>query len=194
MSFEIHVSGHVKDVVDETLPGLVDSLIASGITAGDPDLWGPDAAPEAARRLGWVEAVSVSRPLVPEIEALRAELAERGITRLVLAGMGGSSLAPEVITATANLPLTILDSTAPGQVLAAIDGDAETGGLTETALIVSSKSGSTIETDSVRRAFEAAWTDLGIDPAAHIVVVTDPGSPLDVSAREAGYRVFQERP
>ncbi len=194
MSFEIHVSGHVKDVVDETLPGLVDSLIASGITAGDPDLWGPDAAPEAARRLGWVEAVSVSRPLVPEIEALRAELAERGITRLVLAGMGGSSLAPEVITATANLPLTILDSTAPGQVLAAIDGDAETGGLAETALIVSSKSGSTIETDSVRRAFEAAWTDLGIDPAAHIVVVTDPGSPLDVSAREAGYRVFNADP
>ena len=74
MSFEIHVSGHVKDVVDQTLPGLVDSLIASGITAGDPDLWGPEAAPEAARRLGWVEAVSVSRPLVPEIEALRAEL------------------------------------------------------------------------------------------------------------------------
>lgn len=194
MSFEIHVSGHVKDVADQTLPGLVDSLIASGITAGDPDLWGPEAAPEAARRLGWVEAVSVSRPLVPEIEALRAELSERGITRVVLAGMGGSSLAPEVITATANLPLVILDSTAPGQVLAAIDGDAEQGGLAETVLVVSSKSGSTIETDSARRAFEAAWTDLGIDPAAHIVVVTDPGSPLDVSAREAGYRVFNADP
>jgi glucose-6-phosphate isomerase len=94
VSFEIHVSGRVKHVVEATLPTLVDALVASGITAGDPDLWGPDAAEEAARRLGWVNAVTVSRPLVPEIEALRAELVGRGITRVVLAGMGGSSLAP----------------------------------------------------------------------------------------------------
>lgn len=194
MSFEIHVSGRVKAVVDETLPGLVDSLIASGITAGDTDLWGPDAAAEAARRLGWVDAVTVSRPLVAEIEALRADLSARGVTRVVLAGMGGSSLAPEVIAATSGVPLVILDSTAPGQVLAAIDGDAEAGGLEQTVLVVSSKSGSTVETDSARRAFEAAWRDLGIDPAERIVVVTDPGSPLDASAREAGYRVFNADP
>ncbi|WP_299087903.1 glucose-6-phosphate isomerase [uncultured Microbacterium sp.] len=194
MSFEIHVSGHVKDVVAETLPGLVDDLVASGITAEDSDLWGPDAADEASRRLGWVGAVTVSRPLVAEIEALRADLVARGITRVVLAGMGGSSLAPEVIAATAGVPLVILDSTAPGQVLAALDGDAETGDLTKTVLVVSSKSGSTVETDSARRAFEAAWTDLGIDPAERIVVVTDPGSPLDESARAAGYRVFPADP
>lgn len=92
------------------------------------------------------------------------------------------------------MPLVILDSTAPGQVLAALDGDAETGDLTKTVLVVSSKSGSTVETDSARRAFEAAWTDLGIDPAERIVVVTDPGSPLDESARTAGYRVFTADP
>lgn len=201
MSFEIHVSGRAEDVVDATLPRLVDDLVASGITAGDADLWGPAAAAEASRRLGWVDAVSVSRPLVPEIEALRADLVARGITRVVLAGMGGSSLAPEVIAATAGVPLVILDSTAPGQVLAAIDGgeiiDDEgttAGGLAETVLVVSSKSGSTVETDSARRAFEAAWRDLGIDPADRIVVVTDPGSPLDESARAAGYRVFNADP
>ncbi|WP_336631395.1 MULTISPECIES: glucose-6-phosphate isomerase [unclassified Microbacterium] len=194
MSFEIHVSGHVKNVVEYTLPGLVDDLVASGITAGDADLWGPDAAAEAAHRLGWVNAVSVSRPLVPEILDLRAALVARGITRVVLAGMGGSSLAPEVIAATAGVPLVVLDSTAPGQVLAAIDGDAEQGGLAQTVLVVSSKSGSTVETDSARRAFEAAWRDLGIDPAEHIVVVTDPGSPLEESARAAGYRVFTADP
>src|SRR5690606_17332858 len=72
--------------------------------------------------------------------------------------------------------------------------DAESGGLDRTVLVVSSKSGSTVETDSVRRAFEAAWTDLGIDPAGRIVVVTDPGSPLDESARAAGYRVFNADP
>ena len=194
MSFEIHVSGHVKSVVEQTLPGLVDALVASGVTAGDADLWGPDAAAEAAQRLGWVDAVTVSRPLVAEIEALRADLNARGITRIVLAGMGGSSLAPEAIAATAGVPLVILDSTAPGQALAAIDGDAEAGGLEQTALVVSSKSGSTVETDSARRAFEAAWRDLGIDPADRIVVVTDPGSPLEASAREAGYRVFTADP
>ncbi|SDQ17534.1 glucose-6-phosphate isomerase [Microbacterium sp. cf332] len=194
MSFEIHVSGHVGDVVERTVPQLVADLVASGITAGDADLWGPDAAPEAARRLGWVQAVTISRPLVAQIEALRAELTARGITRVVLAGMGGSSLAPEVIARTHGVPLTILDSTAPSQVLAAIDGDSESGGLAETVLVVSSKSGSTVETDAARRAFAAAWGDLGIDPADRIVVVTDPGSPLESEAHEAGHRVFTADP
>jgi glucose-6-phosphate isomerase len=103
--------------------------------------------------------------------------------------MGGSSLAPEVITRTAGVELTVLDSTAPGEVLAALDS-----GLERTALIVSSKSGSTVETDSQRRAFEAAFRDLGIDPAERIVVVTDPGSPLEESALSAGYRVFTADP
>ncbi|MGN6218905.1 MAG: glucose-6-phosphate isomerase, partial [Microbacterium sp.] len=194
MSFDIHLSGHVKSVVDETLPGLVASLVASGITAGDASLWGPDAEAEASQRLGWVEAVSVSRPLVPEILALRERLRAQNVTRVVLAGMGGSSLAPEVIAQTSGVPLVILDSTAPGQVLAAIDGDAEGGDLTRTVLVVSSKSGSTVETDSAKRAFEAAFRDLGIDPAERIVVVTDPGSPLDQSARADGYTVFNADP
>ncbi|MEN2741113.1 glucose-6-phosphate isomerase [Microbacterium sp. X-17] len=194
MSIDIHLSGRVADVVKETLPGLVADLVASGITAGDPALWGPDAEQEASNRLGWVQAVSVSRPLVPEIDALRAQFLEKGLTRFVLAGMGGSSLAPEVIAQTDGVPLVIVDSTAPGQVLAAIDGDAEAGGLDKTVLIVSSKSGSTVETDSAKRAFEAAYRDLGIDPAERIVVVTDPGSPLEEGARADGYRVFTADP
>ncbi len=194
MSFDIHLSGRVKTVVDETLPGLVAELVASGITAGDPTLWGPAAEEEASRRLGWVQAVSVSRPLVPQIEALHRELAAQGVTRVVLAGMGGSSLAPEVIARTAGVPLVILDSTSPGQVLAAIDGDAQSGDLSKTVLVVSSKSGSTVETDSAKRAFEAAFRDLGIDPIERIVVVTDPGSPLDQSARADGYTVFNADP
>lgn len=194
MSFDIHLSGHVKSVVDATLPSLVASLVASGITAGDSSLWGPEAEEEASRRLGWVQAVSVSRPLVPQIEALRQQLAAKGVTRVVLAGMGGSSLAPEVIAQTAGVPLVILDSTAPGQVLAALDGDPQQGDLTNTVLVVSSKSGSTVETDSAKRAFEAAFRDLGIDPLERIVVVTDPGSPLDQSARADGYTVFNADP
>lgn len=194
MTFDIRLTGRAKAVVEETLPGLVAGMVASGLTAGDPTLWGAAAEDEASRRLGWLQAVSVSRPLVPEIEALRAELVAAGLTRVVLAGMGGSSLAPEVIAQTAGVPLLILDSTAPGQVLSAIDGDPETGGLDRTVLVVSSKSGSTVETDSARRAFEVAFRDVGIDPAQRIVVVTDPGSPLEESAREAGYRVFTADP
>ncbi|WP_439593162.1 glucose-6-phosphate isomerase [Microbacterium sp.] len=194
MTFDIHLTGHVKAVVAETLPGLIADLVASGITAGDATLWGPAAEAEASKRLGWVQAVTVSRPLVPEIEALRADLVAKGVTRVVLAGMGGSSLAPEVIAQTAGVPLVILDSTAPGQVLAALDGDAESGGLQQTVLVVSSKSGSTVETDSAKRTFEAAFRDLGIDPLERIVVVTDPGSPLDVAARADGYRVFNADP
>jgi glucose-6-phosphate isomerase len=194
MSFDIHLSGHVKSVVDATLPGLVASLVASGITAGDATLWGPEAEDESSKRLGWVEAVSVSRPLVPEIVALRQTLVAQGVTRVVLAGMGGSSLAPEVIAQTAGVPLVILDSTAPGQVLAALDGDTQAGDLAKTVLVVSSKSGSTVETDSAKRAFEAAFRDLGIDPLERIVVVTDPGSPLDQAARADGYTVFNADP
>lgn len=194
MTFAVKVTGHAAAVVDSELPRLAGSLVASAVTAQDSTLWGPAAEDEASRRLGWVQAVSVSRPLVPEITALRDALVAQGVTRVVLAGMGGSSLAPEVITRSAGVPLVILDSTAPGQVLAAIDGDAESGGLRETVLVVSSKSGSTIETDSAKRAFEAAFRDLGIDPAERIVVVTDPGSPLEQSARADGYRVFTADP
>ncbi|MCA1306492.1 glucose-6-phosphate isomerase [Microbacterium esteraromaticum] len=189
MTVSVHVSGAAKVAVDELVPGLVANLVASRLTAGDDELWGPDAREEASVRLGWVEAVSVSRPLVPQIIALREELAAQGVTRVVLAGMGGSSLAPEVIANTAGARLTILDSTAPAQVLDAIDDD-----LSDTVLVVSSKSGSTVETDSQRRAFEAAFSDLGIDPVGRIVVVTDPGSPLETAARDAGYRIFSADP
>ena len=66
--------------------------------------------------------------------------------------------------------------------------------LERTVVVVSSKSGSTVETDSQRRAYEAAFTEAGIDPAGRIVVVTDPGSPLDQEARAAGYRVVNADP
>lgn len=189
MTVSVHVSQAAETGVDQLVRVLVDDLVASRVTAADSDLWGADASAEASVRLGWVDAVSNSRPLVAEIVALRDDLRARGVDRVVLAGMGGSSLAPEVIANTAGVPLTILDSTAPAQVLRAIDD-----GLARTALVVSSKSGSTIETDSQRRAFEAAFSDLGIDPAERIIVVTDPGSPLEASARDAGYRVFTADP
>lgn len=171
------------------VPALVAERVASRIAAGDATLWGAAAEAESSIRLGWVKAAEISRPLVAEIIALRDELRAAGIDRIVLGGMGGSSLAPEVITRSAGVPLTVLDSTDPGQVRAALADRLE-----RTAVVISSKSGGTVETDSQRRAYEAAFTAAGIDPAARIIVVTDPGSPLEASARAAGYRVFNADP
>ncbi|RNE66504.1 glucose-6-phosphate isomerase [Cryobacterium tepidiphilum] len=189
MSVRISVSGASADAVRAAVPGLVSDKVASGIHGQNADLWGPDAQSESAKRLGWTDAVAISRPLVDEITALRDELRQAGVDHIALAGMGGSSLAPEVITQTAGVELTVLDATAPGQVLAALNDR-----LASTALVVSSKSGSTTETDSQLRVFRRAFSDAGIDPTGRIVVVTDPGSPLDTAAREAGYRVFNADP
>ncbi|RLK59273.1 glucose-6-phosphate isomerase [Actinokineospora cianjurensis] len=190
---EVAISIVDERLAEEAAPlvrQLVEDRVASRLTAQDPTLWGPDAESEARVRLSWTSLATSSRPLLAEIDALRAELAAEGIDRVVLAGMGGSSLAPEVITATAGVPLVVLDTTDPGQV-----ADALAGELARTVLVVSSKSGSTVETDSHRRVFAAAFAEEGLDPARHIVVVTDPGSPLEKTSVEAGYRrVFQADP
>ena len=189
MTITIAASGAAAEAIEKVVPQLVDDLVASGITAQNPTLWGPDAEDESAKRLGWTEAVVVSTPLIDQIAELREELAGKGVDHVVLAGMGGSSLAPEVITRTYGVELTVLDATEPGQVLTALADRLE-----RTVLVVSSKSGSTVETASQRKTFEKAFRDAGIDPVDRIVVVTDPGSPLDASAREAGYRVFNADP
>ncbi len=189
MSVKIAVSGAAAEAVERIVPQLVSDLVASGITSGDGSLWGPDAEEESTKRLGWVEAVAVGRPMVDDIYALRDKLRAAGVNYFVLGGMGGSSLAPEVITRTYGVELTVLDSTDPGQVLSAL-GDR----LATTAVVISSKSGSTLETDSQKRIYEQYFTQAGIDPLERIVIVTDPGSPLDVAARAAGYRVFNADP
>jgi len=169
---------------------LVADQVASRIFAKDATLWGADAEAESAIRLGWVEAPEVSAALLADITALRDELRAEGINHIVLCGMGGSSLAPEVITGTAGVELSVLDSTDPAQVRAAISDR-----LATTAIVVSSKSGSTLETDSQRRIFEQEFNAAGIDAKSRIIIVTDPGSPLDGAAREAGYRkVFNADP
>ena len=180
---EVTASGAAADAVATQVSMLSDERIASRIAAKDPIIWGYHAAAEAAIRLGWTELHVTSRAILDDLAALKTALDAEGIDRVVLAGMGGSSLAPEVITRTAGVSLVVLDSTDPDQVRSALDGD-----LGRTVLVVSSKSGGTVETDSQRRVFEAAFNAAGLDPRQHIVVVTDPGSPLEASARAAGYR------
>ncbi|MEO3935459.1 glucose-6-phosphate isomerase [Dermatophilaceae bacterium Soc4.6] len=188
-SISVTASGPAADAVAAHVPALVEAGFASRLFARDATLWGPDAESESAIRLSWVGLPRSSRPLVGEVAAIRDELTSQGLDHVVLCGMGGSSLAPEVICATAGVPLTVLDSSDPDYVRAAIADRLE-----RSIVVVSSKSGSTVETDSQRRAYEAAFTQAGIDPATRIVIVTDPGSPLDKESREKGYRVVNADP
>lgn len=189
MTITVSTAGAASDAVARVLPALIEERFASRLFDGDSTLWGEAAIDESSKRLAWTKAHEVSRPLVADILALRDELRSAGVNRIVLCGMGGSSLAPEVITRTAGVELVVLDSTDPAQVSAVV-GER----LPETAVVVSSKSGSTVETDSQRRTFAKAFADAGIDPASRIIIVTDPGSPLEESSRAAGHPVFLADP
>ncbi|MEW1964516.1 glucose-6-phosphate isomerase [Micrococcus sp. NPDC078436] len=183
-------TGSALEAIDRHLPALLEDRVASRLGAQDATLWGEQARDEAARRLGWISPFADARAVVADVEALAAELRRASLTRVVLAGMGGSSLAPEVIAAAAGVPLEVLDSTDPLEVADVIGRD-----LDRTVLVVSSKSGSTVETDSQRRIVERALREAGVDPAERIVVVTDPGSPLHEAAEAAHYRaVFTADP
>ncbi|MEU8265053.1 glucose-6-phosphate isomerase [Micromonospora sp. NPDC048999] len=175
------------DPVDRSAPASVrEDLVARDVparlAAKDPTLWGPGAEAEAKVRLGWLDTHRRSRELLPQLAELTEELAD--LDHVVLAGTGGTSLGPEVIARTLGRPLTVLDTTDPGQVRAALADR-----LDRTVVVVSSKSGSTVETDSHRRAYWHAFLDAGMteaEAARHFVVVTDPGSPLEATAAEMG--------
>lgn len=187
--YELHFGCPDEAALAEVVESLVADEVASRIARRDPTLWGQEAESEASKRLSWVDLAETARPLVSEIATLRSEFTEKGLSRFVLCGMGGSSLAPEVICGSAGVPLEVLDSSNPDVVRAAV---AER--ISETVVVVSSKSGGTVETDSQKRAFEQAFRDVGIEPAERMVVVTDPGSPLDQEATDAGYFVFRADP
>ncbi|MFM7014035.1 MAG: glucose-6-phosphate isomerase [Actinomycetota bacterium] len=178
-----------QDAANRELPQLIADKVASRIFAKDFTLWGKDAEAESSIRLGWIDAAANSLPFLSEVTELREYFNTQGVNRVVLCGMGGSSLAPEILTAYAKVPLITLDSTDPSQVRDALDGD-----LTKTVVVVSSKSGSTVETDSQKRAFEKAFDDAGINRTDRIVIVTDPGSAMEQKAIEDGYRVFLADP
>jgi len=188
----VRVDGDAASAASAAAKALTDDGVPAKLAAGDPTLWGPDAQAEAEIRLGWLNLPSSSRELLPRLEQLTARVRADGLDHVVLAGMGGSSLAPEVITATAGVDLTVLDTTDPAQVRRALADRP-----TRTVVVVSSKSGGTVETDSHRRIYEQAFRDAGLsddDIARRIIAVTDPGSPLDAIAREAGYDVVLADP
>ncbi|PRA12589.1 glucose-6-phosphate isomerase [Arthrobacter sp. MYb211] len=174
MELGLVTSGAALASVDRLLPQLIEAKIGSRIAGQDPTVWGAEAEAESAMRLGWAQPFEAAAKLLPQILELREQLLAEGLTRIALCGMGGSSLAPEVITAHDEVDLVICDTTDPQMVSEIVNTELEC-----TVVVVASKSGSTVETDSQRRAFTAAFEAAGIDPATRLVLVTDPGSPMD---------------
>ena len=161
--------------------------ISLRISAKDYTIWGENT--EAKTRMGWVDLPTKSRELLPQLDALSAWARSKNLTEIVLCGMGGSSLAPEVIAATYGKRLTILDSTDPAQILNAVPKE-----LAKSVIVIGSKSGSTIETKSHFAFFVDLLTKANLLPADHIVIITDPNTPLDEIARNEGYKLFNANP
>ncbi|CAB4338542.1 MAG: hypothetical protein F2690_04220 [Actinobacteria bacterium] len=184
----IRTSGNAINKVDRKDPRYKALLaIHERLAKKDPTIWGPDAQAEAAIRLNWIDLPESSRDLLPALDALYAK--HRDKKTIILCGMGGSSLGPEVIAASFKKSIFILDSTDPNYVKHALDCD-----LSSALVIVSSKSGSTIETASQRSLFQSQFTQARLLPQNHMVIVTDPGSPLDMQSRAEGFSVINADP
>lgn len=154
---------------------------------GDHTLWSEEDVPELADRLGWLHLPARTEGLA-ELEEFAAEIRPEA-DRVVLLGMGGSSLAPEVYqsvfgSAGGCPELEVLDSTHPAAVLAA----AERIDPGRTFFLVASKSGGTIETLSLFRYFWREAADAPGGPGSRFAALTDPGSGLEALARERGFR------
>ena len=162
---------------------------------GDASLW---TGGEESRWLGWLQVVQERHAHLGPLQDFAAWVKQQGFCNAVVLGMGGSSLAPEVLARSfgpqAGFPLlTILDSTDPAQVRA-LEARVDPA---HTLFIVSSKSGSTLEPELFRRYFyDRVRAAVGADRAGgHFVAVTDPGSALERAAQKDGYyRVFHGVP
>lgn len=154
---------------------------------GDATLW---TGADEDRWLGWLRVVPAPPEALANLRGFAGDVAAGGFAHVVLMGMGGSSLCPDVLrqcfTRASGAPaLHVLDSTDPAQVRS-ID---ERIDYPRTLFIVASKSGTTLEPDLFLRYFRArAYTELGKDAAAGFVAITDPGSQLDQLARAERFR------
>ena len=162
--------------------------IGDRLHARDHTVWGPDPT-EIADRLGWLTLPTAMSAELPAIEQVVAGGRAAGLTRALLLGMGGSSLAPEVFSRVLGdrpgyLSLRVLDSTHPDAVRAAVaEAPPE-----RTLVLVATKSGGTVETISLFRHL-FTWLDRELGRAAaqaRVVAITDPGSGLEREARELG--------
>jgi glucose-6-phosphate isomerase len=178
-------------IIDEVL-WLDKNHIIDRIWKKDPTVWSskPD---EIVNRLGWLSCTDIKNEDLDEIEIFVRDIREDGFNRALLLGMGGSSLAPEVLhhifgSVPGYLNLQVLDSTDPAAVLTvskSIDP-------ARTLFIVATKSGGTIETISFLNYFyRQIVSRMGaVEAGKHFCAITDPGSSLERMARKLNFRMI----
>lgn len=181
--------GEYGAAVDNALSDLREKRAIERMLEGDHTLWGPEPK-EIADRLGWLKSPETVGAEVTRLTTLADELKSEGIEHVLLMGMGGSSLAPEVfgksLSRASGYPdLTVLDSTDPAAVLR----EAKRLDLSKTVFIVSTKSGGTVETFSFFKFFYNEVRKLtGEDPGSRFIAITDPGSGLQETAEKYDFR------
>jgi glucose-6-phosphate isomerase len=184
LAVEPRIPGALRPVVERTVALAGKDDVARRLREGDATLWGPPGTPEVADRLGWLTIAERMLEVLAELDAFAEQVSREGFTDVVLLGMGGSSLAPEVLRRCfhnrRDRPrLHVLDSTDAGEiraVQAAVDPE-------RALFVVSSKSGGTIEPLSL---FAHFWSVVG--EGRSFVAITDPGSGLEELARERDFR------
>ena len=189
-----HLGGH-EDRVVERLHAWQNDDFACRMWRRDPTLWAEEDTPEITNRLGWLNLPESMQEQAEEITAF-ADSVKDAFDDVVVLGMGGSSLAPDVFgkvfdAADGYPDLTVLDSTHPDAVTALADDLA----LERTLFVVASKSGTTTETLSFFRYFWDRVSGVTDTPGDHFVANTDPGSDLVALGEERGFRaVFRAPP
>ncbi len=184
--------GALTAAVGARLESLAKDEFVRRLWEKDPSLWTGDGetAEKISNRLGWLDLFPDMRERKEEIRRFASEVRSDS-EHVLLLGMGGSSLCPEVMSlvfgAGGGFPrLSVLDSTDPAAVRAAEVGVAPGG----TSYVVASKSGTTAEVDAFYRYFASRQSD-----GSRFLAITDPGSPLERLGRERGFRkVFLNPP
>ena len=191
--------GSLADAVSERVKQLESEDYVNRFYAKDASLWtdDPKKQEEVGNRMGWLSAPQKGDTIVPELIMFASQVKSAGFTHALLIGMGGSSLASEVISLifqdqAPGLKISILDSTDPDQILQA----ALNHPTSSTLFIISSKSGTTAEVKALFNYFwERARLSLGDKASDHFIAITDPGTPLEELAIEHKFRkIFQADP
>ena len=181
---EARIPDALRTSVDDKLAAAAQARVSERLREGDATLWAPAGTPEVADRLGWLTIAERTLGDLGAIELFAAEVHDDELQEIVLLGMGGSSLAPEVLRRSfegreGSARMHVLDSTDAARVRAvehAVD-------LQRTLFVVSSKSGGTIEPLSL---FAHFFSRVGHGNS--FVAITDPGSGLETLANEHGFR------
>jgi glucose-6-phosphate isomerase len=181
--------GALGPAVERRAKLLADADVLARVWRRDHTVWRDDPT-EIADRLGWLTVIEEMRGRLADLTSFASGAAGAGLKTAVLLGMGGSSLAPEVLITTLGraagaLDLVVLDTTHPGTI-ARVAGGLD---LATTLFVVASKSGTTVETLSH---FAYFWEQA--PRGEQFAAVTDPGSPLESLAREHGFRAVFANP